>query len=44
MGMGVLSQSEQSQLAGCDDLATVCGGSATVIELKYNRSRRKAQD
>ena len=44
MRMGVLSQSEQSRLAGRNDLATICGGSATVIELKYNRSFREAQD
>ncbi len=44
MGMGVLPRSEQSELAGRFDLAIVCGGRATVVELKYNRSLREAQE
>lgn len=44
MGMGVMPRSEQAELAGRYDLATVCGGRVAVIELKYNGSLQEAQD
>ena len=43
-GMNILPLSERQELAGRLDLATVCGGRACVIELKYNRSLREAQE
>ena len=44
LGMGMLPRSEQSELAGRFDLAIVCRGRTTIVELKYNRSLRAAQD
>ena len=43
-GMNILPLSERQELAGRLDLATVCGGRVCVIELKYNRSLREAQE
>ena len=43
-GMNILPLSERQELAGRFDLATVCGGRVCVIELKYNRSLRAAQE
>ena len=43
-GMNILPLSERQELAGRLDLATVCGGRVCVIELKYNRSLRAAQE
>ncbi len=44
LGMDILPLSERQELSGRYDLATVCAGRACVIELKYNRSLREAQD
>ncbi|MYC62855.1 MAG: AAA family ATPase [Caldilineaceae bacterium SB0661_bin_34] len=44
MGMGIMPRSEQAELAGRYDLATICGGRIAVMELKYNRSLQEAQD
>ena len=44
LGMDLLPLSERQELSGRDDLATVCAGRACVMELKYNRSLREAQD
>ena len=43
-GVEMQSLSERQELAGRLDLATVCGGRVCVIELKYNRSLRAAQE
>ena len=44
LGMDILPLSERQELSGRYDLATICAGRACVIELKYNRSLREAQD
>lgn len=44
LGMDILPVSERHELSGRCDLATICGGRACVIELKYNRSLREAED
>ena len=43
-GMNILPLSERQELAGRLDLATICGGRVCVIELKYNRNLRAAQE
>lgn len=44
LGMGVVPRAERRELSGRYDLAAICRGRASVIELKYNRSLREAQD
>ena len=44
LGMGVVPRSERRELSGTYDLAAICRGRACVIELKYNRSLREAQE
>ena len=44
LGMGVVPRAERRELSGRYDLAAICRGRASVIDLKYNRSLREAQD
>ena len=44
LGMGVVPRAERRELSGRYDLAAICRGRASVIELKYNRSLEEAQD
>ena len=44
LGMGIVPRAERRELSGRYDLAAICRGRASVIELKYNRSLREAQD
>ena len=44
LGMGVVPRAERRELSGRYDLAVICRGRASVIELKYNRSLKEAQD
>ena len=44
LGMGVVPRSERRELSGRYDLAVICRNRACVIELKYNRSLKVAQD
>ena len=44
LGMRMVPRSERRELSGRYDLAVICRGRASVIELKYNRSLKEAQD